>query len=71
MIGSEHVGDGYGADAVKLLTIYGFREMGQNRIEIRVHACNDQARAAYRKAGYIEKGCGARRPSTTASSMTR
>ncbi len=31
MIGSEHVGQGYGTDAVRRLTDYGFREMGLNR----------------------------------------
>ncbi|WP_439689779.1 GNAT family N-acetyltransferase [Curtobacterium sp. SP.BCp] len=56
MIGSEHVGRGYGTDAVRLLTEYGFREMGLNRIEIQVHAFNDRARAVYRKAGYVEEG---------------
>jgi RimJ/RimL family protein N-acetyltransferase len=56
MIGGEHVGRGYGTDAVRLLTEYGFREMGLNRIEIRVHAFNDRARAVYRKVGYREEG---------------
>jgi len=56
MIGSEHVGSGYGTDAVRLLTEYGFREMGLNRIEIQVHAFNDRARSAYRKVGYHEEG---------------
>jgi RimJ/RimL family protein N-acetyltransferase len=56
MIGSEHVGRGYGTDAVRLLTDYGFREMGLNRIEIRVHAFNDRARAVYGRVGYQEEG---------------
>ncbi|WP_260855855.1 GNAT family N-acetyltransferase [Curtobacterium sp. 9128] len=56
MVGSEHVGRGYGTDAVRLLTAYGFREMGLNRIEIRVHAFNDRARAVYRRVGYREEG---------------
>lgn len=56
MIGSEHVGRGYGTDAVRLLTEYGFREMGLNRIEIQVHAFNDRARAVYRKVGYHDEG---------------
>lgn len=56
MIGSEHVGRGYGTDAVRLLTAYGFREMGLNRIEIRVHTFNDRARAVYGKLGYQEEG---------------
>lgn len=62
MIGSEHVGHGYGTDAVRVLTDYGFREMGLNRIEVRVHAFNDRARSVYEKAGYQEEG--ARREAT-------
>lgn len=56
MIGSEHVGQGYGTDAVRRLTDYGFREMGLNRIEIQVHAFNDRARAVYAKTGYRVEG---------------
>ncbi|WP_022906276.1 GNAT family N-acetyltransferase [Curtobacterium sp. B18] len=56
MIGSEHAGHGYGTDAVRLLTDYGFREMGLNRIEIQVHAFNDRARAVYAKVGYHVEG---------------
>jgi RimJ/RimL family protein N-acetyltransferase len=56
MIGSEHVGQGFGTDAVRLLTDYGFREMGLNRIEIQVHAFNDRARAVYAKTGYRVEG---------------
>ncbi|MBT2504219.1 GNAT family N-acetyltransferase [Curtobacterium sp. ISL-83] len=56
MVGSEHVDRGYGTDAVRLLTEYGFREMGLNRIEIQVHAFNERARAVYGKVGYREEG---------------
>lgn len=56
MIGSEHVDKGYGTDAVRLLTSYGFREMGLNRIELQVHAFNERARAVYAKVGYQEEG---------------
>ncbi|MCJ1712742.1 GNAT family N-acetyltransferase [Curtobacterium sp. VKM Ac-2922] len=56
MIGGEHVSHGYGTEAVRLLTDYGFREMGLNRIEIQVHAFNDRARAVYRNVGYREEG---------------
>jgi RimJ/RimL family protein N-acetyltransferase len=56
MIGSEHVGSGYGTDAVRVLTDYGFREMGLNRIELRVFAFNARARAVYRKVGFVEEG---------------
>jgi len=56
MIGGEFVGHGYGVDAVRTLTRYGFREMGLHRIEIGVMAFNTRARAAYRKCGYVEEG---------------
>jgi len=56
MIGSEHVRQGFGTDAVRVLTDYGFREMGLNRIEIRVHAFNDRAQAVYRRIGYRQEG---------------
>lgn len=56
MIGSEHVDQGYGTEVVRLVTAYGFREMGLNRIEIRVHAFNDRARAVYARSGYQQEG---------------
>lgn len=56
MIGSEFVGKGYGTDAVRVLTDYGFREMGLNRIELTVHAFNDRARAVYARVGYRVEG---------------
>jgi RimJ/RimL family protein N-acetyltransferase len=56
MIGGEHVGRGYGTEAVRLLTAYGFGELGLNRIEVQVHAFNDRARAVYRRVGYREEG---------------
>jgi RimJ/RimL family protein N-acetyltransferase len=56
MIGSEHVGSGYGTDAVRVLVDYGFREMGLNRIQLHVFASNARARATYRKVGFIEEG---------------
>lgn len=56
MIGSEHVDRGYGTDAVRVLTDYGFREMGLNRIEIQVLAVNERARNVYRRVGYVEEG---------------
>jgi RimJ/RimL family protein N-acetyltransferase len=56
LIGDEHVGHGYGLDAVRVLTRYGFRELGLNRIELGVVAFNTRARAVYRKAGFVEEG---------------
>ncbi len=56
MIGADHVNRGYGTDAVRLMTDFGFRELGLNRIELRVFAYNERARAVYRKIGYREEG---------------
>lgn len=56
MIGAEHVDQGYGSDTVRLLTAFGFQEMGLNRIELRVFSFNDRARVVYRKIGYREEG---------------
>ncbi|OUE07448.1 putative ribosomal N-acetyltransferase YdaF [Clavibacter michiganensis] len=56
MIGSEHVGAGYGTDAVRTLLDYGFREMGLNRIQLHAFAFNARAIATYRKAGFVEEG---------------
>ena len=56
LIGPDHVDRGYGTDAVRLLTNFGFREMGLHRIELRVFAYNERARAVYRKVGYVEEG---------------
>lgn len=56
MIGAEHVDQGYGTDAVRLLTDFGFREMGLHRIELRVFAFNTRGRAVYSTLGYREEG---------------
>jgi RimJ/RimL family protein N-acetyltransferase len=56
MIGSEHVGSGYGTDAVRTLVDYGVRELGLNRIQLHVLADNARARATYRKVGFVEEG---------------
>ena len=56
LIGADHVDRGYGTDAVRLLTDFGFMELGLHRIELRVFAYNERARAVYRKLGYTEEG---------------
>ena len=56
IIGPAYVDQGYGTDAVRVLTGYGFQEMGLNRIEIQVHAFNARARAVYRRVGFVEEG---------------
>ncbi|RLZ02364.1 GNAT family N-acetyltransferase [Kocuria tytonicola] len=56
LIAPDHVDRGYGTDAVRLLTKFGFQEMGLHRIELRVFAYNERARAVYRKLGHVEEG---------------
>lgn len=56
LIGADHVDRGYGTDAVRLLTDFGFMELGLHRIELRVFDYNERARAVYRKLGYTEEG---------------
>lgn len=56
LIGAEHVGRGFGTDAVRTLARYGFRELGLHRIELRTWAYNTRARAAYARAGFVEEG---------------
>jgi RimJ/RimL family protein N-acetyltransferase len=56
IIGAPHVGAGYGTDAVRVVTRYGFRVMGLHRIGLTVAAFNDRGRRAYEKAGFQVEG---------------
>ena len=56
IIGPNHVGTGYGPDAVRVMARFGFLAMGLNRIELRTLAANTRARRAYEKAGFVEEG---------------
>jgi RimJ/RimL family protein N-acetyltransferase len=56
VIGPNHVGTGFGPDAVRIMVRYGFLAMGLNRIELSVWAFNTRARRAYEKAGFVEEG---------------
>lgn len=51
-----HIGRGLGPKATRLALSYGFREMGLNRIELRVWAYNTHAIRAYEKAGFLIEG---------------
>jgi RimJ/RimL family protein N-acetyltransferase len=39
-LGREHIGRGYGTDAMRVLVAYGFREMGLHRIQLGVAPFN-------------------------------
>jgi RimJ/RimL family protein N-acetyltransferase len=56
IIGPNHVGTGYGPDAVRVTARYGFLSMGLNRIELRTPAFNTRALRAYEKAGFVQEG---------------
>lgn len=56
VLGPEHLGQGYGTDAVRLMVRYGFREMGLHRIGLQALAFNNRALAVYEKVGFREEG---------------
>lgn len=56
MIGPDFVGQGFGTRATKLMSAYGFRELGLHRISLCVAAFNQRAIKAYENAGYIQEG---------------
>lgn len=55
-LGREHVGRGYGTDAVRVLVGYGFREMGLHRIQLVVAPFNPAGIRVYQKVGFVEEG---------------
>ena len=56
IIGPEWVGQGLGTRAVKLMTGYGFKELGLHRISLRVASFNARALSSYQKAGFTIEG---------------
>lgn len=56
IIGPNHVGQGYGSDAVRVAARYGFRVMGLHRIGLAVAAFNTRGLRAYEKAGFRVEG---------------
>ncbi|MBO0807077.1 MAG: GNAT family N-acetyltransferase [Actinobacteria bacterium] len=55
-LGREHIGRGYGTDAMRVIVGYGFREMGLHRIQLNVAPFNSGGIRAYQKAGFVEEG---------------
>lgn len=55
-LGREHIGRGYGSDAVQVIVDYGFREMGLHRIQLEVWSFNAAAIRTYAKVGFVEEG---------------
>ena len=61
-IGEEdNLAKGYGSEAIKLLTNYGFHELRLHTIYLTLLANNERARKAYEKCGFVE--CGRRHES--------
>jgi RimJ/RimL family protein N-acetyltransferase len=56
-LGREHIGRGYGTDAMRIIVGYGFREMGLHRIQLGVAAFNSAGIRAYQKAGFLLRMC--------------
>ena len=56
LVGPDHVGRGYGTDAVRVVAGFGFRVMGLHRIGLAVAAFNARGRRAYEKAGFRVEG---------------
>jgi RimJ/RimL family protein N-acetyltransferase len=55
-LGREHIGCGYGTDAMRIIVGYGFREMGLHRIQLAVAPYNPGAIRVYEKAGFVHEG---------------
>jgi RimJ/RimL family protein N-acetyltransferase len=54
--GREHIGRGYGTDAMRVIVSYGFRELGLHRMQLGVSPFNPAGIRAYEKAGFAEEG---------------
>jgi RimJ/RimL family protein N-acetyltransferase len=55
-LGRDHIGRGYGTDAMRVIVDYGFRELGLHRIQLDVAPFNLAGVRAYEKAGFVEEG---------------
>jgi RimJ/RimL family protein N-acetyltransferase len=55
-LGREHLGRGYGTDAMRVVVEYAFREMGLHRVQLVVAPFNGAGIRAYEKAGFVEEG---------------
>lgn len=56
-IGNEaHRGKGFGSQAIRLLTAFGFNDLNLHRIYLHVFDSNALALKAYRKCGFVEEG---------------
>ncbi|MDO5617347.1 GNAT family N-acetyltransferase [Kocuria sp.] len=56
IIGSPHIGQGFGADAISVLKRYAFDELALNKIELAVWEFNVRALRTYQRAGFVVEG---------------
>ena len=56
VLGPDHMGKGFGSEAVRLMVRYGFCEMGLHRIGLQTYEFNKRALAAFERAGFREEG---------------
>jgi RimJ/RimL family protein N-acetyltransferase len=52
----KYWGKGFGLAAMKEMLIWGFKELGLNKIWLRVEVDNDKAIKSYIRMGYVEEG---------------
>jgi RimJ/RimL family protein N-acetyltransferase len=56
VIGPPYWSQGLGTEATRMMTRYGFTELGLHRIQLSVWAYNGRAVAAYTRAGFVVEG---------------
>lgn len=56
VLSPQHIGRGYGREALSLLVAFGFNEMNLNRIYLKVHEDNARAIRIYEDAGFRMEG---------------
>ncbi|PAD77647.1 GNAT family N-acetyltransferase [Paenibacillus campinasensis] len=52
----QHLGKGYGPEAMKLLLEYSFGQLNLHRVELQVFDFNERAIKAYEKVGFVREG---------------
>lgn len=56
ILSPDHLGGGYGTQALRLLARHAFDTLGLHRLSCRVLAFNTRAIAAYEKVGFVQEG---------------
>lgn len=55
-LGKEHIGKGYGIDALRVLVAFCFNEINLNKLKLDVFSFNERAVRCYEKAGFKREG---------------